>query len=106
MPLFSTEENRSEHPPAARPLRRRFAHVYPRRVAGVGWAGIRQATRRDPVAGSQERGNNVRVYTVLTKANLPRSALTKRLLVPLVVISRAIAEYSVAAGVLPPGEVQ
>jgi hypothetical protein len=40
------------------------------------------------------------------RANLPRSALTKRLCVPLVVISRAMAEYNVAAGVLPPGEFQ
>src|SRR5581483_9641485 len=36
-------------------------------------------------------------------ANMPRAIFTKRVWSPLVPISRRIAEYSVAAGGLPPG---
>src|SRR5262249_10853337 len=39
-------------------------------------------------------------------ANLPRAVFTKRAAAPLVVSARSIAEYNVAAGVWPPGEVQ
>jgi hypothetical protein len=47
-----------------------------------------------------------RRYAAPLRANLPRAAFTKRLSAPLAVISRAMAEYNVAAGVLPPGEIQ
>ena len=39
-------------------------------------------------------------------ANLPRSVLTKRHWSPLALSSRNMAEYSVAAGVRPPGLLQ
>ena len=38
-------------------------------------------------------------YAAPLRANLPRSAFTKRLAVPLAPISRVIAEYNVACGV-------
>jgi hypothetical protein len=45
-------------------------------------------------------------YDALPIENLPRSVFLNRASLPFVLSSLIIAEYNVAAGVLPPGEVQ
>lgn len=67
---------------------------------------IGEPTRRGPVAWGLGCKAARLAYTALARANLPRWAFTKRLTLPLTAISRAMAEYKVAAGVLPLGEVQ
>jgi hypothetical protein len=60
-----------------------------------------------PEAPGEASGANRRSrHTVSLRANWPRWVFTKRALAPLVLSSRSMAEYNVAEGVLPPGEVQ
>ena len=64
---------------------------------------------RGKKAGCHARGPQVRCVGVsgyCLRANLPRSVLTNRASAPLVASSRSMAEYNVAAGVLPHREIQ
>ena len=77
-----------------------FAHVA---TDWPGWPETRPTSRRRVVRRPER---TVGGLGYLALANLPRSLLVNLESLALVVISRRIAEYSVAAGVLPPGLVQ
>src|SRR3712207_542519 len=59
--------------------------------------------QRPPSRGPRGESRPRWSISVYTRWNLPRSAFLNRASLPFTEISRMIAEYRVAAGVLPPG---
>lgn len=88
-----------------RPIATWLAYVSPRftHVASF-WPGWSNARQRQKAASSGLVGVPMAKGYLL--ANLPRSVLANRASRPLVAISRAMAAYNVAEGVLPLGEDQ
>ena len=90
------------NPSGIDPSQRRRWPTWPAKRQGGPWIDQRE----EAPTGPRGRALGRRSYAVPRRANLPRWVFTKRASAPLAATSRSIAEYNVAAGVLPPGEVQ
>jgi hypothetical protein len=94
-PTTTSPATRGSGPAQDRPpARRRWPTSRPNRRVGPG----HRPTTRGPV-GASGANRLQESYTAPWRANLPRSVFTKRASAPLVVNSRNIALYNVAAGV-------